>query len=244
MNTQPYLVEMALLLIVFFVIGGAIGYYARRWFGAGTQADAPKAPAVAAVPDVAPATTTEATSSEPVPATARQPATAQKAASTAPATPAETPPAAAKKPAARTSSGRKPAAKKAAAKKPAAEQAAAPKKATATKPAARKTAASSSKKAASAAPSESAPAAATAETPAGSKPQMLTAPRSDGKDDLKKIKGIGPKLESKLNEMGVYHFDQIAAWDRGAVAWVDAELSFKGRIDREQWISQAKTLSA
>ncbi len=75
------------------------------------------------------------------------------------------------------------------------------------------------------------------------RPQSLSAPRKGGKDDLKKIKGIGPKLESRLNEMGIYHFDQIAGWKRETIDWVDEHLSFKGRIDRDQWISQAKDLS-
>ena len=66
----------------------------------------------------------------------------------------------------------------------------------------------------------------------------------DGKpDDLKKIKGVGPKIEGILNELGVYHFDQIAGWDEANKAWVDTRLKFKGRIDREDWIAQAKLLA-
>lgn len=75
------------------------------------------------------------------------------------------------------------------------------------------------------------------------KPQMLSAARDGNADDLKQIKGIGPKLESTLHDLGVYHFDQIADWDRDQVAWVDSKLSFKGRIDREEWIPQAKGLA-
>jgi NADH-quinone oxidoreductase subunit E len=75
------------------------------------------------------------------------------------------------------------------------------------------------------------------------KPPLLSSAREGGADDLKKIKGIGPKLEKLLNELGVYHYDQIAAWDAEAVAWVDDKLSFRGRIDRENWIAQAKTLA-
>lgn len=62
-------------------------------------------------------------------------------------------------------------------------------------------------------------------------------------DNLKKIKGIGEKLEADLNELGVYTFSQIASWNRSTVAWVDTHLAFKGRIDREEWIKQAKTLA-
>jgi predicted flap endonuclease-1-like 5' DNA nuclease len=66
----------------------------------------------------------------------------------------------------------------------------------------------------------------------------------DGKaDDLKKIKGIGPKLESVLHDNGVYHFSQIAAWNAKSIAIMNARLSFKGRIEREKWVSQAKALA-
>ena len=49
-------------------------------------------------------------------------------------------------------------------------------------------------------------------------------------DDLKKIKGIGPKIETQLNELGVHRFAQIAAWSDDNVKWVDGYLSFRGRI--------------
>lgn len=75
------------------------------------------------------------------------------------------------------------------------------------------------------------------------KPATLSAARDGGADDLKKIKGVGPKLEGVLNEMGFYHFDQIAAWTANEVAWVDARLKFKGRIERDGWIAQAAELA-
>ena len=78
---------------------------------------------------------------------------------------------------------------------------------------------------------------------AESKPETLDAPRATGADDLKRISGVGPKLEQTLNEMGFWHFDQIAAWTSTEVAWVDSRLKFKGRIERDDWIAQAKTLS-
>jgi predicted flap endonuclease-1-like 5' DNA nuclease len=62
-------------------------------------------------------------------------------------------------------------------------------------------------------------------------------------DDLKKLKGVGPKLEKLLNELGVYNFKQIADWQKKDVDWVNAKLSFSGRIEREDWISQARTLA-
>lgn len=64
-------------------------------------------------------------------------------------------------------------------------------------------------------------------------------------DDLLQLKGIGPKLNALLGTLGVSRFDQIAAWGAGEVAKVDEHLgSFKGRIDREQWIEQAGLLSS
>jgi NADH-quinone oxidoreductase subunit E len=78
---------------------------------------------------------------------------------------------------------------------------------------------------------------------AGSGPEMLKAARGGKPDDLKKIKGVGPKLESVLNELGVFHFDQIAAWTESDIAWIDDRLKFKGRIERDGWIDQAKTLA-
>ena len=75
------------------------------------------------------------------------------------------------------------------------------------------------------------------------KPEGLSGPREGKADDLKRISGIGPKIEGILNSLGVYHFDQIAAWQPRQVAWVDDYLSFKGRIVREDWIAQAKDLA-
>ena len=64
-------------------------------------------------------------------------------------------------------------------------------------------------------------------------------------DDLKQIKGIGPKLESLCNRLGFFHFDQIAAWTEDEVAWVDQNLEgFKGRVTRDNWVAQAQVLAA
>lgn len=62
-------------------------------------------------------------------------------------------------------------------------------------------------------------------------------------DDLKMISGVGPKLEKTLNGLGFWHFSQIAEWKKTDVAVVDDELSFKGRIERDDWIKQAKKLA-
>lgn len=79
----------------------------------------------------------------------------------------------------------------------------------------------------------------------GSKPELLTAAREGGADNLKEIKGVGPKMEGMLNDMGIYHFDQVASWSADEVAWVDANLKgFNGRVKRDGWVDQAKILAA
>mgnify|MGYP003640281438 CR=1 FL=1 len=61
-------------------------------------------------------------------------------------------------------------------------------------------------------------------------------------DDLKEINGVGPKLEEKLNSIGVYQFKQVADWTEANIAEFDELLSFKGRIERDEWISKATSL--
>lgn len=78
----------------------------------------------------------------------------------------------------------------------------------------------------------------------GTRPEALSGPRGGTADDLKRIKGIGPKMERLCNELGFYHFDQIASWTPDEEAWVNANLEgFKGRVSRDEWISQAKLLA-
>lgn len=104
------------------------------------------------------------------------------------------------------------------------------------KKAAAKTAKAPAKK--SAAPKKAAPKAAKKKTG----PVRLK--KAKGKaDDLKLISGVGPKLEKTLNGLGFWHFSQIAEWKKADVAIVDDELSFKGRIERDDWIKQAKKLA-
>lgn len=62
-------------------------------------------------------------------------------------------------------------------------------------------------------------------------------------DDLKMISGIGPKIESILHGLGVYTFAQVASWKKAEREWVDDYLSFSGRIERDDWIKQAKALA-
>lgn len=64
-----------------------------------------------------------------------------------------------------------------------------------------------------------------------------------GSDDLKQLSGVGPALEKKLNEAGVTTFAQIASWGEAEIAEFDEKLSFKGRIEREGWVEQAKALA-
>ena len=79
----------------------------------------------------------------------------------------------------------------------------------------------------------------------GTKPANLLTEARDGQpDDLKKISGVGPKLEGLLHTNGVFHFDQIAAWTSSEIAYMDDQLSFKGRIERDGWIDQAKQFAA
>ena len=85
-----------------------------------------------------------------------------------------------------------------------------------------------------------------AEKPKAKKPQVLyTDGATDGDpDDLKKIKGIGPKFEGDLNAKGVYYFRQIAAWSAKDIKMVDEIIdSFSGRIERDEWVKQAKKLA-
>lgn len=75
------------------------------------------------------------------------------------------------------------------------------------------------------------------------KPQGFVSP-PEQVDDLKRIKGIGAKIEQTLNGLGIYQYAQIADWNADNISWVEESLSFPGRIEREAWLSQAKTLAA
>ncbi|MCV6595319.1 MAG: 50S ribosomal protein L21 [Silicimonas sp.] len=65
-----------------------------------------------------------------------------------------------------------------------------------------------------------------------------------GADDLKRLSGVGPALEKKLHEAGVTSFAQIAGWGAEDIAAMDEKLSFKGRIERDGWVDQAKAFEA
>jgi small subunit ribosomal protein S2 len=73
--------------------------------------------------------------------------------------------------------------------------------------------------------------------------ELLTAPRG-APDDLAKLTGVGPQIVKKLNEHGVFHYWQIAAMTPGEVEKLDADLRFSGRITRDHWVDQARSLIA
>jgi predicted flap endonuclease-1-like 5' DNA nuclease len=74
------------------------------------------------------------------------------------------------------------------------------------------------------------------------RPELFNAPRDGRADDLKMVSGIGPKLEQKLNSIGIWHYTQIASWTQKEVDWVNAAISFRGRVEREKWVAQAVAL--
>ena len=94
-----------------------------------------------------------------------------------------------------------------------------------------------------AAPKAAPKAAKPAAKPAPKKAAPKAAAKSGAKDDLKQLSGVGPALEKKLNENGVTTFAQVAGWKKADIADMDGKLSFKGRIEREGWVDQAKELA-
>lgn len=74
------------------------------------------------------------------------------------------------------------------------------------------------------------------------KPEIVAIAAGE-EDDLKRIKGIGPVNEKALNELGILKFSQVAGWTPANVDWVEEFMSFPGRIEREDWIAQAKALA-
>jgi predicted flap endonuclease-1-like 5' DNA nuclease len=74
------------------------------------------------------------------------------------------------------------------------------------------------------------------------KPRGLPQPRNNRRDNLKQINGLGPLDESTLNNLGIYHFEQIAGWDQKEVLWLENHAFARGRIGREDWQAQARSL--
>ncbi len=79
--------------------------------------------------------------------------------------------------------------------------------------------------------------------PEGEQPDLIDSAREGKADDLRRISGIGPKLEQKLNSLGIWHYDQIASWTQANIDWVNTAISYRGRIERESWVPQAKQLA-
>ena len=76
----------------------------------------------------------------------------------------------------------------------------------------------------------------------GRKLKYLDGPEGEP-DDLKLISGVGPVLEDKLNELGIYHFWQIAKFEAKDIDLVNDAMAFPGRIERDEWIAQAANLA-
>jgi peptide/nickel transport system ATP-binding protein len=82
-----------------------------------------------------------------------------------------------------------------------------------------------------------------AASPAAEKGRPLPIARPATPDDLKMISGVGPKIEGILHSLGIYTFAQVASWKKAEREWVDDHLRFHGRIEREDWVKQAKALA-
>ena len=101
---------------------------------------------------------------------------------------------------------------------------------------------SATKPAAKKKPAQKKPAAETT-APSDDRPALMMDGPDGEADDLKKITGVGPKLEQTLNDLGIYHYEQVAKLKKKDIAWVDERLRFKGRIERDDWVGQAKELA-
>lgn len=75
------------------------------------------------------------------------------------------------------------------------------------------------------------------------KPLVLSTPKPIGKDNLKKIKGINSKIELDLNNLGIYHFEQISKWSNKNAEWIEEFLLLPSIARSNQWVEQAKILT-
>jgi predicted flap endonuclease-1-like 5' DNA nuclease len=82
-----------------------------------------------------------------------------------------------------------------------------------------------------------------APTAPSKKPPVLTSARHGAPDDLTLIEGVSPLQQSTLNAIGVFHFDQIAAWTPENVAWIERYFRLRGRVTNEEWVEQAEDLA-
>ncbi|PBC24663.1 MULTISPECIES: NADH-quinone oxidoreductase subunit E [unclassified Mesorhizobium] len=93
------------------------------------------------------------------------------------------------------------------------------------------------------APEAKAPAAKSAKPSLEDKNRPAGIDRPTAVDDLKLISGVGPKIEGVLHTLGIFTFAQVASWKKAEREWVDGYLSFQGRIERDDWVKQAKALA-
>lgn len=239
-----YIIQTIFLLLIAFALGALVGYLLKRYFGCPAQTEVQGDLGASGSADAASSSSTLAASQASVSADASSsdaaasakdadtPVSGLMASSDAKA--AEPEAAAPKAAATKTASTAKKSSAAKTTKTAAAKKATAPaKKAAATKPAATQTAASKSAATKSAAKAK----------PAAKKPAAKAAAAATGPDDLKLIKGVGKLNETRLNEEGITTFAQVAAWKKADIAAFDEKLNFKGRIEREEWVPQAKTLA-
>lgn len=213
-----FILETALIFLVVFLIGAVLGYLIRCWFFKPQAVMAPlstPAKPVKPVAQSAPVATPSVASPAPTPAA---PVEAKEA--------KVSPVVLAPEPEAKPEPDVKPEAEAVSIDEKEPEVASTPEPIAQSKPEPVETAANSDKD----------------DNPG--KPVGLSEPRNGQKDDLKRIKGIGPKIEGTLNELGIFHFDQIAEWSPATIDWVNGFLSFKGRVQRENWIDQSKALAS
>jgi predicted flap endonuclease-1-like 5' DNA nuclease len=76
------------------------------------------------------------------------------------------------------------------------------------------------------------------------RPVCLSEPRNGVPDNLQRIMGIGERNEARLNQLGIFHFGQIAAWTPAEMRWIGAQLAFPERIERDDWVGQAIVLAS
>ncbi len=80
---------------------------------------------------------------------------------------------------------------------------------------------------------------------AGDQSNLLTEPAFGVPDDLERIDGVGPMLRALLHDIGVFYFWQVAEWTNAEIDWVESKLAhFRGRIRRDDWVGQARTMAA
>lgn len=132
---------------------------------------------------------------------------------------------------------------KAATPSPAAPSAPAPAEASVSTPKAPTPSVSKTETAASDAPATAAKPSAVADGPKPVPGAAVNAPEPGTGDDLTQIKGVGPKAAEKLNEAGVTTLGQIANWSSKDIERFDALINGRGRIERDEWVGQAKKLA-